>query len=36
LQELHGGVAREHFSFDIIVQKNLDASYWSLMMNQDV
>ncbi len=33
LQELHGGVARRHFSFDIIVQKILDAGYWWPTMN---
>jgi hypothetical protein len=36
LQELHGGVARGHFSLDIIVQKILNVHYWWLMMNKDV
>jgi len=36
LQELHGAVARGHFSSNIIVQKILDAGYWWLMMNQNV
>jgi hypothetical protein len=27
LQELHGGVARGYFSFDIIVRKILDVGY---------
>jgi hypothetical protein len=36
LQELHGGVAKGHLSFDIIVKKILDVGYWWLMMNRDV
>ncbi len=36
LQELHGGVARRHFSSDITMKKILDASYWWLMVNRDV
>jgi len=36
LQELHGGVGRGHFSFNIIVRKILDAGYWWLTMNRDV
>ncbi len=36
LQELHGGVAGGHFSFDITMRKILDASYWWLMMNRNV
>jgi hypothetical protein len=27
LQELHGGIARGHFSFDITMRKILDAGY---------
>jgi hypothetical protein len=27
LQELHGGIARGHLSFDIIVKKILDVGY---------
>ncbi len=36
LQELHGRVVGVHFSFDIIMQKILDASYWWPMMNRNV
>ncbi len=36
LQELHGGVTRGHFSFDIIVRKILDAGYQWLMMNRNI
>jgi hypothetical protein len=36
LQELHGGVARRHFSFDIIMRKILDAGYWWPTMNRDI
>jgi hypothetical protein len=36
LQELHGGVTRGHFFFDVTVRKILDVGYWWLMMNQDV
>jgi hypothetical protein len=36
LQKLHGGVARGHFSFDINVQKILDAGYWRPTMNGNV
>ncbi len=36
MQKLHGGVARGHFSFDITMQKILDASHWWLTNNRDV
>ncbi len=36
MQELHGGLARRHFSFNINVRKIFDASYWWSMMNQDI
>jgi hypothetical protein len=28
LQEIHGGVVGGHFSFNIIMQKIMDAGYW--------
>ncbi len=36
MQELHGGVAKGHFSSNIIMKKNLDVGYWWPTMNENV
>jgi hypothetical protein len=36
LQEMHEGVSRGHFSFDITVCKILDTKYWSSTMHKGI